>query len=328
MYQTAFHEGDISKLNFLVTGGAGFIGSNIVEYLLTHGAKVRVLDNLSNGYYRNIKPFEDNPNFEFWEGDIRDYNNVRKAVQDIDYVSHQAALGSVPRSIRDPLTTNAVNIDGFLNVLHAVKENRRVKRMVYATSSSVYGNTPALPKVEGEEGEPRSPYAVSKQVNEFYAEVYSKVYGLSTVGLRYFNVFGPRQAPDNPYAAAIPIFLKAAIDGKAPTINGDGETTRDFTFVANAVQANIKGMLNTPKLEKHEVVNIALGERISLNKLWEAICQIASKHIEPHYGPERPGDVRDSLADISKARRVLGYDPQVKLAEGMGYTFEYVRDSF
>lgn len=328
MYQTAFHEGDISKLNFLVTGGAGFIGSNIVEYLLTHGAKVRVLDNLSNGYYRNIKPFEDNPNFEFWEGDIRDYNNVRKAVQDIDYVSHQAALGSVPRSIRDPLTTNAVNIDGFLNVLHAVKENRRVKMMVYATSSSVYGNTPTLPKVEGEEGEPRSPYAVSKQVNEFYAEVYSKVYGLSTVGLRYFNVFGPRQAPDNPYAAAIPIFLKAAIDGKAPTINGDGETTRDFTFVANAVQANIKGMLNTPKLEKHEVVNIALGERISLNKLWEAICQIASKHIEPNYGPERPGDVRDSLADISKARKVLGYDPQVKLAEGMGHTFEYVRDAF
>tara|TARA_R110001592_G_scaffold316102_3_gene592317 strand:+ start:2873 stop:3859 length:987 start_codon:yes stop_codon:yes gene_type:complete len=328
MYTQAYHEGDISSLRFLITGGAGFIGSNIVEYLLKHGAKVRVLDNLSNGYYRNIKPFEGNSGFEFWEGDIRDYNTCQKAVQGIDYVSHQAALGSVPRSIRDPLTTNAVNIDGFLNVLHAVKENRSVKRMVYATSSSVYGDTPSLPKVEGQEGEPLSPYAVSKQVNEFYAEVYSKVYRMNAIGLRYFNVFGPRQAPDNPYAAAIPIFLKAAIDGKAPTINGDGETTRDFTFVANAVQANIKGMLNTVELQKHEVMNIALGEKISLNKLWESICQIIGTHIEPHYGQERPGDVRDSLADISKAIRIIGYNPQVKVAEGLGDTYEYVRDNF
>lgn len=326
MYQSPFHTQNISQLRFLITGGAGFIGSNIVEYLLTHGAKVRVLDNLSNGYYRNIKPFEGDANFEFWEGDIRDYNTCQKAVQNIDYVSHQAALGSVPRSIRDPLTTNAVNINGFLNMLHAVKENRRVGRMVYATSSSVYGDTPSLPKVEGGEGEPLSPYAVSKQVNEFYAEVYSKVYGLSTVGLRYFNVFGPRQAPDNAYAAAIPIFLKAIIDGKAATINGDGETTRDFTFVANAVQANIKALLNTPDLKQHEVVNIAVGDRISLNKLWETIGQIAGKHIEAHYGPERPGDVRDSLADISKARRILGYKPEVKLAEGLGHTYDYVKN--
>jgi len=328
MYNTAFHKGDLSGLKFLITGGAGFIGSNITEYLLKYGAEVRVLDNLSNGYYRNIKAFEKNSAFEFWEGDIRDYNTCNKAVQDIDYVSHQAALGSVPRSIRDPLTTNAVNIDGFLNVLHAVKENRRVKRMVYATSSSVYGNTATLPKVEGEEGDPLSPYAVSKQVNEFYGEIYSKVYGLNTVGLRYFNVFGPRQAPDNPYAAAVPIFLKAAIDGKAAVINGDGETTRDFTFVENAVQANIKAMLNTKDIEKHQVVNIALGERISLNKLWESICQISGDHIEAHYGPERPGDVRDSIANIAKAQNLFDYNPAIGLSEGLGKTYDYVKENF
>jgi UDP-N-acetylglucosamine 4-epimerase len=311
-----------------VTGGAGFIGSNIVEYLLKYGASVRVLDNLSNGYYRNIEPFINNPKFEFWEGDIRDFNTCQRAMQGIDFVSHQAALGSVPRSIRDPLTTNAVNIDGFLNVLHAVKENRRVKRMVYATSSSVYGNSKKLPKVEGQEGDPLSPYAVSKQVNEFYAEIYSKVYGLSTVGLRYFNVFGPKQAPDNPYAAAIPIFIKAAIDGKPPTINGDGQTTRDFTFVENAVQANIKAMLNSKELVKHEVVNIALGGKITLIDLWNAICQIKGDHIEPHFGPERAGDVKESLANINKAKKVIGYNPEIELAEGLKLTYDYVKEHF
>lgn len=328
MYSKLYHQGDLSQFRFLVTGGAGFIGSNIVEYLLKYGASVRVLDNLSNGYYRNIEPFINNPKFEFWEGDIRDFNTCQRAMQGIDFVSHQAALGSVPRSIRDPLTTNAVNIDGFLNVLHAVKENRRVKRMVYATSSSVYGNSKKLPKVEGQEGDPLSPYAVSKQVNEFYAEIYSKVYGLSTVGLRYFNVFGPKQAPDNPYAAAIPIFIKAAIDGKPPTINGDGQTTRDFTFVENAVQANIKAMLNSKELVKHEVVNIALGGKITLIDLWNAICQIKGDHIEPHFGPERAGDVKESLANINKAKKVIGYNPEIELAEGLKLTYDYVKEHF
>lgn len=244
LYNTPYHTTDLSKFKFLVTGGAGFIGSNIVEYLIKYNAgHVRVLDNLSNGYFENIKDFMGLPNFEFILGDIRNIETCKKAVEGMDFVSHQAALGSVPRSIADPLTSNEVNVTGFLNMLTAVKDAPNIKQMVYAASSSTYGDSPTLPKVEGNEGNPLSPYAVTKLVNELYADVYSKVYGLNTIGLRYFNVFGPKQNPNNPYAAVIPIFCKAFIEGKQPTINGDGLTSRDFTFVENAVQANIRAML-------------------------------------------------------------------------------------
>jgi UDP-N-acetylglucosamine 4-epimerase len=280
---------------------------------------VRVLDDLSNGSYNNIREFEANPAFEFIEGDIRDFETCKKAVEGMDYVSHQAALGSVPRSIKDPLNTNSVNIDGFLNMLTAVKDNGKVKRMVYAASSSSYGDSKELPKVEGNEGNPLSPYAVTKWVNELYADVYSRVYGLHTVGLRYFNVFGPRQSPDNPYAAVVPLFMKAALEVHAPTINGDGETSRDFTFVENAVQANIKAMLNTEG-QQHEAVNIAVGDRTTLNELWQYISETVGVDLQPVYGPERPGDVRHSLAEVAKANKLFGYEAEFVVKEGLTIT--------
>ncbi len=324
MYENKYHNGELSDKSFLITGGAGFIGSNIVEYLLKYGAgKVRVLDDLSNGYYDNIREFETNPAFEFVKGDIRDYNTCVKALEGIDYVSHQAALGSVPRSINDPVTTNSVNIDGFVNILTAVKENGNISRMVYAASSSSYGDSKELPKIEGNEGNPLSPYAVTKWVNELYADVYSKVYSLHTVGLRYFNVFGPRQSPDNPYAAVIPLFMKAAMQNTSPIINGDGETSRDFTFVENAVQANIRGMLHTPALSAHQAVNIAVGDRTTLNQLWEKITEAAKVSVTPTYGPERPGDVRHSLASIDKAKNLFGYDPLFNIGEGINKTYQW-----
>lgn len=328
MYETKYHTTDLSKSSFLITGGAGFIGSNIVEYLLKYGAaKVRVLDNLSNGYYDNIREFESNQAFEFIEGDIRDYKTCKKAVEGMDYVSHQAALGSVPRSIKDPLNTNSVNIDGFLNILTAVKDNGKVKRMVYAASSSSYGDSKQLPKVEGNEGKPLSPYAVTKWVNELYADVYSRVYGLHTVGLRYFNVFGPRQSPDNAYAAVIPLFMKAALEGKAPVINGDGETSRDFTFVENAVQANIKGMLNTEQLQQHEAVNIAVGDRTTLNELWQFISETAGVSTRAEYGPERSGDIKHSLASIAKTNAIIGYAPKFKIQQGLNITYKSFKNN-
>jgi len=322
MYEISYHPSNLSELSFLVTGGAGFIGSHIVEYFLRYGAKkVRVLDNFSTGFRRNIELFNANSAFELVEGDIRDMEVCRKAVIGIDYVSHQAALGSVPRSINDPATTNAVNIDGFLNMLTAVRNESTVKRMVYAASSSTYGDSLELPKTEGKEGRPLSPYAVTKLVNELYAEVFSRVYGLHTIGLRYFNIFGPRQDPFGPYAAVIPLFIQAAIERKPPLINGDGQTSRDFTFVENAVQANVKALLKTDNLEKHEAVNIACGERISLNELWKEIGDLAGFDQPAHYGAERLGDVRHSLADVSKANRLFGYNPECKVATGLEKTF-------
>jgi UDP-N-acetylglucosamine 4-epimerase len=326
MYDIKYHTEDFADKSFLITGGAGFIGSNIVEYLIKYGAgKVRVLDNLSNGYFENIKDYMDLPNFEFVLGDVRDYETCKKSLLGIDYVSHQAALGSVPRSIADPITSNEVNVNGFLNILNAVKEAGSIKRMVYAASSSTYGDSQALPKVEGNEGNPLSPYAVTKLVNELYAEVYSKVYGFHSIGLRYFNVFGPKQNPNNPYAAVIPIFCKHFIDSTQPTINGDGLTSRDFTFVENAVQANIKAML-LPTIDKHEVMNMACGDQITLNEMIDMLKEISGNNINANYGPERKGDVRHSKASVAKIASVLGYEPKFKFKEGLKIVYNWYLD--
>jgi len=321
MYNNKYHSKDLSSYTFLITGGAGFIGSNLIEYLLKFGAKkVRILDDFSNGHRKNLTQFKDNLSFELIEGDIRDLQTCINAMKDIDYVSHQAALGSVPRSINDPITTNEVNNSGFLNMLVALKESNTVKRMVYAASSSTYGDSKALPKVEENIGKPLSPYAVTKYVNELYADVFAKTYNTDVIGLRYFNIFGPKQSPDGAYAAVIPLFMQALKDNKKPTINGDGEQTRDFTFVENAVQANIRGFFAS-KDAANEVFNIACGERISVNYLWQSLREAAHKDIEPIYGPSRQGDVRDSLADISKAQKLLDYQPQFTVKEGLKITW-------
>jgi UDP-N-acetylglucosamine 4-epimerase len=326
LYDTPYHSLDLKDKSFLITGGAGFIGSNIVEYLLKYGAgKVRVLDNLSNGYFENIKDFMGLPNFEFVLGDIRDYDTCVRALEGIDFLSHQAALGSVPRSIGDPITSNEVNVSGFLNVITAAKESKTLKRMVYAASSSTYGDSPALPKVEGNEGNPLSPYAVTKLVNELYADVYSRVYGFNTIGLRYFNVFGPKQNPNNPYAAVIPIFCKHFIEGTQPTINGDGLTSRDFTFVDNAVQANIKAMLLS-EISKHEVMNMACGDQVTLNEMVEMLIEKSGKNIQPIYGPERAGDVRHSKASIDKISKFLNYEPQFRFQKGLEIVFDWYKN--
>lgn len=328
LYQNPYHTKDLSSYSFLVTGGAGFIGSNLVEYLIKFNAgKVRVLDNLSNGYFENIEPYLALSNFEFIEGDIRNLETCKNAIEGIDFVSHQAALGSVPRSIADPITSNEVNISGFLNMLVAVKDNPNVKRMVYAASSSTYGDSKALPKVEGVEGKPLSPYAVTKAVNEMYADVFSKVYDLHTIGLRYFNIFGPKQNPNNPYAAVIPIFCKAFLDGISPTINGDGITSRDFTFVENAVQANILALLNE-EITSHEVFNVACGEQISLNEMIEQLKIISGKEIKANYGPERKGDVKHSKASIEKIQNQLGYHPKFKFSDGFPLVYEWYKEKY
>jgi UDP-N-acetylglucosamine/UDP-N-acetylgalactosamine 4-epimerase len=286
------------------------------------------LDNLSNGYYTNIEGFVGLPNFEFMEGDIRDIETCRKAVAGMEYISHQAALGSVPRSVEDPITSNEVNIGGHLNMLVAAKESPTLKRMVYAASSSSFGDSEALPKVEGNEGKPLSPYAVTKWVNELYGDVFSRVYGLHTIGLRYFNIFGPKQNPNNPYAAVIPLFMKAAMEGTSPKINGDGTNSRDFTFVQNALQANIKAMLDTEELSEHEVVNIAVGDRTNLVELWEAIAAAAGTDVQPVFGPPRAGDIPHSLASIEKAKGLFGYDPQFRLREGITITFDWFKKTY
>ena len=322
MYTHAYHTEDLSKYSFLITGGAGFIGSNLVQYLLQHGAKkVRVLDNFSNGYRENLTEFMANPAFELMEGDIRDVDTCHRAVKDMDYVSHQAALGSVPRSINDPALTNDVNITGFLNMMIAIKDNPQVKRMVYAASSSTYGDSKALPKVEDTIGRPLSPYAVTKYVNELYADVFGKTYGTDVIGFRYFNVFGPKQSPNGAYAAVIPLFMQSLKDNVAPKINGDGGQTRDFTFIDNVIQANVKGMFAS-KDAGNNVFNVACGERIDINYLWDSLKVAADSQLEPEYGPERQGDVRDSLADISKAQNLLGYQPRYTVREGLKITWD------
>lgn len=326
MYKQAYHQQDLSAYSFLITGGAGFIGSNLVEYLLKYGAKkVRVLDNFSTGSRNNIAPFLNHPHFELLEGDIRQQEDCRKAMDGIDYVSHQAALGSVPRSINDPVTTNEVNISGFLNILLAARD-AGVKRMVYAASSSTYGDHPGLPKVEDQIGNPLSPYAVTKYVNELYAQVFSRTYDFHTIGLRYFNVFGPRQNPKGAYAAVIPLFIDAALRKEVPTINGDGETSRDFTFVENAVQANIKAFF-ADGITTAEIINIAFGERTTLNELWQKIGTITNFIAPPTYKPERKGDVKHSLANISKAHQLVGYQPVFSVANGLEIAVNWYRDN-
>ncbi len=322
MYETKYHQQDLTNFSFLVTGGAGFIGSNLVEYLLKYKAKkVRVLDNFATGFRDNLKPFESNPAFELLEGDIRNGETCKQAMEGIDYVSHQAALGSVPRSINDPATSNDVNVSGFLNMLIAQTESDTVKRLVYAASSSTYGDSKNLPKVEGIIGKPLSPYAVTKLVNELYADVFYTTYQTQTIGLRYFNVFGPNQSPTGAYAAVIPLFMQALKDNKAPTINGDGGQTRDFTFVENAVQANIRAMFADNEAV-NEVFNVAYGERISLNTLWKDLQTVSNKTLTAQHGPDRKGDVRDSLANIDKARSLLGYRPRFSVKDGLKVTWK------
>jgi UDP-N-acetylglucosamine 4-epimerase len=315
-------------MRILITGGAGFIGSNLVEKLLKseQAEFVRVLDNLATGSMENISEFMSHPKFEFMNGDITSYETCLKACEGITHISHQAALGSVPRSIKDPLTTNHVNITGTLNIFTAAKE-QGVKRVVYAASSSTYGDHPGLPKVEDQIGKPLSPYAVTKYVNELYAQVYAKLYGMELIGLRYFNIFGPKQNPQGPYAAVIPLFVKAILTNKAATINGDGTHSRDFTFVDNAVNANIAAMSVTDAGAVNQVYNIACGEQTSLNELYQQLKQKAGSSLEPAYGPERAGDVKYSLADISKAGALLGYKPSITVKEGLQKTFEWYRNN-
>ncbi len=325
MYKFPYHSCDLSQYKFLITGGAGFIGSNIVEYLLKYDAcHVRVIDNLSNGYYDNIKGFVGLPNFEFIEGDIRDLETCRRVVKGIDFISHQAALGSVPRSIADPITSNDVNVSGYLNMLVSAKESNSLKKFVYAASSSTYGDSLLLPKVEGNEGKLLSPYAVTKFVNELYADVFSSLYNFHSIGLRYFNIFGPNQNPNNPYAAVIPIFCKHFIDGTSPLIYGDGETSRDFTFVENAVQANIKAFFFNGG-NKNEVFNVACGDQISLNEIISLLKTISSKNLEPQYCLERVGDIRHSKASIDKIKSSFGYEPKFMFKEGLEIVFNWYK---
>ncbi|MGK7390842.1 MAG: SDR family oxidoreductase [Candidatus Cyclobacteriaceae bacterium M2_1C_046] len=315
-------------MKILVTGGAGFIGSNLVEYLLNKEEVelVRVLDNLSTGHLQNLKDFDSNSRFEFIEGDIRDLDTCNNACEGMDYVLHQAALGSVPRSIKDPITSNEVNIGGFLNMLVAARDNK-VKRLVYAASSSTYGDSIGLPKVEDKIGKPLSPYAITKYVNELYADVFYKTYGLETIGLRYFNVFGPRQDPNGAYAAVIPKFIDHVLKDEAPTINGDGTISRDFTYVDNVVQANFNSLTTDNKEAVNQVYNVACGDSTTLTELFTYIKEAAGKDIQPNYGPPRQGDILHSLADVSKAKELISYEPKVEIREGLEKTYNWFKEN-
>jgi UDP-N-acetylglucosamine 4-epimerase len=318
----------MKNLKILITGGAGFIGSNLVEAFVAQEAQVVCLDNFSTGKRKNIEPFLPQRNFELIEGDIRNIDDCRAAVKGCDYILHQAALGSVPRSINDPKTTNDVNIGGFLNMIMAARD-ARVKRFIYAASSSTYGDHKALPKIEDRIGKPLSPYAVTKYVNELYAKVFSDLYGMETIGLRYFNVFGKRQDPEGAYAAVIPKFIRTLIRGESPRIDGDGSQTRDFTYVENIVRINQIALHITNKEALNTVYNVAYGEKTSVNELFEILRDNLKKYvphvtqIQPSYGPERIGDVRHSLASIEKARQLLGFDPPFSIREGLKLAIDW-----
>lgn len=315
-------------MKILLTGGAGFIGSNLAEVLVKDErvSGLVVLDNLETGNWNNIAHLEPNPKFEFVEGDIRDYKTCLDICSRVDLISHQAALGSVPRSVADPLTTNEVNITGTLNIFNAAKESG-IKRIVYAASSSTYGDHPGLPKVEDRIGTPLSPYGVTKLVNELYAKVFSNLYGLELIGLRYFNVYGPRQNPRGPYAAVIPLFIKSFLDDQPPLINGTGEHSRDFTFVQDVVQANLLALFTHKPEAVNQVYNIARGERTSLNDLVKVLQEITGKSVSATYGPERKADVLHSHADISKAKNLLGYSPATSIRDGLLHTYGWYTEN-
>jgi len=312
----------------LVTGGAGFIGSALIETLLAGDNEVVCLDNLATGKLENISEFQINKNFRFIEGDIRNLDDCHKAAVGVQYVLHQAALGSVPRSVKDPITTNEVNVSGFLNMITAARD-AGVKRFVYASSSSVYGDHPALPKFEENTGNPLSPYAVTKKVNELYAKVFGELYGMETLGLRYFNVFGRRQDPDGQYAAVIPRFVKSLIQHEAPMIFGDGSQTRDFTYIENVVQANLRAAIVVNPETYNTAYNVAFGDRVTLNELYTFLRDGLAKFdpeiakINPVYTDPRQGDIPHSLASIAKTSRLLGYDPKFNLKQGLEHSIKW-----
>ena len=315
-------------MKILITGAAGFIGSNLCEFMLAKGYTVIGLDNFATGYAYNIEEFKGKPNFSFIEGDIRDFDTCLEITKNVDAVLHQAALGSVPRSLKDPITSNEVNITGFLNMLEASKQNK-IKRFVYAASSSTYGNSKALPKVEENIGKPLSPYAITKYVNELYADVYSSAYGLETIGLRYFNVFGRRQDPNGAYAAVIPKFIGQIMNGESPTINGDGSYSRDFTYIDNVLQMNYLAITTNDKNALNKVYNTAVGNRVTILEMTETIIGglrnriFDLQEIEINFGSERNGDVHHSQASIEKAKKLLGYKPTHSFEEGLAASLDW-----
>ena len=310
---------------FLVTGGAGFIGSNLCEAVLNMGYKVRCLDDLSTGKQKNVDMFADNPNYEFIKGDIKDFDTCLKACEGVDYVMNEAAWGSVPRSIEMPLFYCANNIQGTLNMMEASRQCG-VKKFVYASSSSVYGDEPNLPKQEGREGNLLSPYALTKMCDEEWAKQYTMHYGLSTVGLRYFNVFGRRQDPNGAYAAVIPKFIMQLMKGEQPTINGDGKQSRDFTYIENVIEANLKACLSDER-SNGEAFNVAYGGREYLIDIYYALTKALKVDIEPHFGPDRKGDIKHSNADISKAKELLGYDPDYDFEKGLAEAIDWYKEN-
>ncbi|MCI9137601.1 MAG: SDR family oxidoreductase [Lachnospiraceae bacterium] len=310
---------------FLVTGGAGFIGSNLCEAVLNMGCRVRCLDNLSTGKQENVDLFLEHPNYQFIKGDITDLNTCLEACEGADYVLNQAAWGSVPRSIEMPLYYEEVNIRGTLNMMEAARQ-KKVKKFVYASSSSVYGDHPVLPKKEGQEGNLLSPYALTKRVDEEYGRLYYKLYGLDTYGLRYFNVFGRRQNPDGAYAAVIPKFIRMLLKGEAPTIHGDGRQSRDFTYIENVIEANLKAC-KAPHEAGGQAYNIAYGGREYLIDLYHIMCEKLGKDIAPQFGPERAGDIKHSNADISKAREWLGYEPEYNFERGLELAIDWYKEN-
>jgi len=315
----------MNQLFYLVTGGAGFIGSNLTEALLSAGHKVRILDNFLTGKRENLAGLAEKFGgaYELVEGDLRDLAATRKAAEGVEYILHQGALPSVPRSVADPALSNEINVGGTVNLLVAARD-AGVRRVVFAASSSAYGDTPELPKRESMTPNPKSPYAAQKLTGEHYMRIFYEVYGLETVSLRYFNVFGPKQDPASTYAAVIPRFITSVLSGKQPVVYGDGQQTRDFTYIDNVVQANIAAS-GAPKTACGKVFNIACGERVSLLDILEIVYGLAARRVAPKFEPSRPGDVRDSLADISLAKDLLGYSPKVAFSVGLSHTFDYFK---